>query len=124
MLIQNTSSGVSAPGYTSDSGPVTVAVPPAQAAQNVPPQVAVKAASATEPTTEQLKAAVDTINSEVQKSNPNVEFSIDQSTKQTVIKVMDSQTGDLITQFPSKAALAVSQMIGQAQKGALLKQQA
>ena len=124
MLIQNISSGVSAPGYTGDSGSVSVAVPVAQSA---PSQISVKSATdqrATEPSADQLKTAVDTINSAVQKSNPNVEFSIDQSTKQTVIKVMDSQTGDLITQFPSKEALAVSQMIGQAQKGALLKQQA
>jgi flagellar protein FlaG len=129
MLIQNISSAASTPGFTSDSGSVPVAapVPVTQAAPVELPQASVKHVAeqqTAQPTPAQLKTAVDNINSAVQKSNPEVEFSIDQSTKETVIKVIDSQTGKLITQFPSKTALAVSQMIGESQSGALVKQQA
>jgi len=124
MLIQNTGSAVSASGYTSDSGPVSVAAPTKQAAPVELPQAAAKpvAPQQAQPTDAQLKDAVDNLNHTMMQNNSDVQFSIDQSTKQTVIKVMDSQTGQVITQFPSRAALAVSQMIGQSQHGALVKQ--
>lgn len=127
MLIQNVSSAASAPGFTSDSGPVSVAVPRTQAAPVELPHVAVKPAAeqqAAQPTQEQLKAAVDNINRAMKQSNSNVEFSIDKDTKQTVIKVVESQTGQVIRQFPSEEILAVSRMIAEAQHGALVKQKA
>ena len=122
MLIQNIGGTVTASGFTGSNGSVPVATPGIQAAPVAPPQST--ALPATQPTATQLKAAVDGINHVMQQNNSNVEFSIDQSTKQTVIKVVDSQSGQLITQFPSKEALAVSQMLEQSQQGALLKQKA
>lgn len=127
MLIQNISSAASAPGFTSDSGPVPVAAPHTQAAPVELPQVAVKAVTeqqAAPPTDAQLKSAVDSINRAMRQSNSNVEFSIDKDTNQTVIKVVESQTGKLIRQFPSEEILAVSRMIADAQRGALVKQKA
>jgi flagellar protein FlaG len=127
MLIQNISSAVLANGFTSDSGPVPVAAPKTQAAPVDLPRLAVKAVvnqQAAQPTPAQLKNAVDNINLAMKQNNSNVQFSFDKDTNQTVIKVMDSQTGQLITQFPSKEALAISQMIGEAQHGALVQQKA
>jgi flagellar protein FlaG len=121
MLIQNIGSAASAPGLTGNSGPAPVATPTTQAAPVELPQ---QQAAQPQPTDAQLKNAVDNINHAMQQSNSSVEFSIDQSTKQTVVKVMDTQTGQLISQFPSKSALAVSQMIEQAQPGALVTQKA
>jgi len=123
MLIQNIGSAASATGFTGNSGPAPIAASGTPVAPNELPQVAVKAASAP-PSDAQLKSAVDSINSSLKQSNTNVQFSIDQSTKQAVIKVTDSITGQIITQFPSKEAMAVSQMIEQSQHGALIKQQA
>jgi len=120
MLIQNISSAASAPGFTSNSGPVSVAAPGTHAAPVELPQVAVKAV----PTPAQVQGAVDSLNKAMKQNNTNVEFSFDKSSKQAVIKVMDSQTGQVITQFPSKEVLAISQMIGQEQQGMLVKQQA
>lgn len=131
MLIQNISSAASAPGFTSNSGPVAVAAPRTQAAPVELPQVAVKAVAeqqatqqAKQPTAAQLKTAVDNLNKEMKKNNSNVEFSIDKDTKQTVIKVVESQTGKVIRQFPSEEILAVSRMIGEAHQGLLVKQKA
>lgn len=131
MLIQNINGASPASGFTSDSGPVVVAAPRMQVAPAELPHVAVQAAAqqhaaqqAAEPTTTQLKNAVDSINNAMKQLNSNVEFSIDKDTKQTVIKVIDSQTGQLIRQFPSKEVLAISQMIGEEQRGLLLKQKA
>lgn len=117
MLIQNISSAASAVGFASDSASVPVA-------QSTPAPVELSRAVAAEPSPQQLKSAVDNINQAMKQSNSSVQFSIDQSTKQTVIKVMDSQSGQLITQFPSKEALAISQMIAESQAGALVKQKA
>jgi flagellar protein FlaG len=122
MLIQNISGAGTAVGFTGDSGPVPVSAPVTQAAPVASPQAATKQVA--QPTEAQLKSAVDSINTSMKQNNTNVEFSLDPNTKQTVIKVTDSETGQVITQFPSKQILAISQMIEQAQNGALLKQQA
>jgi len=127
MLIQNTSSAAPAHGFTSDSGPVAAAAHKTQAAPVELPLVAVKAAAeqqAVQPTSAQMKDAIDSINRTMKQNNSSVEFSIDKDTQQRVIKVVDSQTGQLISQFPSKQVLAVSQMIGESQHGALVKQKA
>lgn len=122
MLIQNTSSAASAQGLASDSAPVPVAAPQTKAAPVEPPQATIKAAA---PTQAQIQSAVDSINRAMKQSNANVEFSIDQTTKQMVIKVVESSTGDVIRQFPSEEVLAISQAIDQMQqRGLLLKQEA
>jgi len=127
MLIQNIGSAASAPVLTSDSGHIAVAVPRTQAAPVELPQVAVKAAAeqkAVQPTSAQLKNAVDNLNRAMKQSNSNIEFSIDQDTKQTVIKVVESGTGDVIRQFPSEEVLSISREIDKMQQGLLLKQKA
>jgi len=124
MLIQNVSSAASAPGFTGDSGPVPVVVSGTQSAPAALAQAAKVTQQPAPPTDAQLKNAVSNINNAMKESNINIEFSIDQGTKETVIKVVDSQTGQLVTQFPSKAMLAISQMIEQEQPGALIEQKA
>jgi flagellar protein FlaG len=119
MLIQNIGSAASAPGLTSNSGPASVAVPGTQAAPVELPQQ-----QAAQPTAAQLKNAVDSINRAMKQNNSNVEFSLEKGSKQAVVKVVDTETGQLISQFPSKQVVAMSQMIGESQPGALVKQQA
>lgn len=122
MLIQNTNSAASAPGLASDSAPVPVAAPQTKTAAVELPQAAVKAAA---PTAAQVQSAVDNINRAMRQSNANVEFSIDQDSKRTVIRVVESQTGQVIRQFPSEEVLAISHAIDQMQqRGLLLKQEA
>jgi flagellar protein FlaG len=121
MLIQNSGSATPVPGHAGDSAPVSVAAPPSKPAPAEQPQPAVKPA----PTAAQVQSAVDNINRAMRQSNSNVEFSIDKDTKQTVIKVVESQTGDVIRQFPSEEILAISHAIDQMQqRGLLLKQEA
>jgi flagellar protein FlaG len=118
MLIQNISGAASAAGFASDGGPTPVAAPQTQVS---PPQVAAKTA---QPTDAQLKSAVDSINHAMKQNNSNVEFTIDKDTQRTVIKVVDSGTGAILRQFPTEEILAVSRMIAEAQRGALVKQKA
>ena len=124
MLIQNLSSAASAPRLTSDSAPVPVAAP---RTPDEVPQAAVKVAAGqqvAQPTPDQLKAAVDNINQAMRQGNSNVEFSIDKDTKQTVIKVVESETGNVIRQFPSEEVIAISREIDKMNRAVLLKQEA
>ncbi len=82
------------------------------------------------PSPEQLKTAVDNINKAMQQSNHALEFSVDSYTKKPVVKMIDTETGKVITQFPSEEVLAIAQSIDefisqhQFKQGALFKQTA
>jgi flagellar protein FlaG len=76
-----------------------------------------------EPTSQQLQQAVQTINRKL-SGNTSLEFTIDGSTNQTVVKIVDKDSGDVIRQIPSEAALAVAESIDEFQKGLLLRKEA
>ncbi len=77
-----------------------------------------------QPSVAELKNAVETLNKAMQQSNQNLEFSVDTETDKVVVKMVDTSTGQLIRQFPSEEALAISRGIEQFQQGLLLKQKA
>jgi flagellar protein FlaG len=119
----------------SDGAPVAVVATPlnAQAQSGVSlelPQTAVTQVEkqqevAEQPATvAQLENAVDSINKALKQSNKNLEFLIDSDTKRSIVKLVDSETGDVIRQFPSEEALAISRAIDRIQQGLLLKQEA
>jgi flagellar protein FlaG len=145
MLIQNvTSNPVPAPAasYGNTGAPVVAVSAPATGnAPVVLPQTAVPpvgtqaanaqaantqaaAAQAAQPTNAQIQSAVDKVNQAMLQANTGVEFSIDQSSERTLVKVVDTKTGETIKQFPSKEMIAISQSIDQFQKGLLLRQKA
>lgn len=71
---------------------------------------------------EELKEAVKDINRAMQQSNRNLEFSVDADTSKLVVKLTDTETGELIRQIPSEETLAISRSLGEFQQGLLLKQ--
>jgi flagellar protein FlaG len=114
MLIQNIGNAVPVAqltGHISSDGPRVV---------SSSPQVGVTQ----QPSESQLKGAVDSMNSAMRQAHQSLEFTIDAASHTTVIKMKDTETGQLISQFPSEAALAISHSIEQLQAGALLKQKA
>ena len=56
----------------------------------------------------QLQKAVDQINQYVQTVQRDLSFSMDGETGHTVIKVMDSGSGELIRQIPAEEVLALA----------------
>lgn len=124
MLIQNVSNTASASRLTSDSEPMP-AVAPKQAEL---PQVAAKTApqqpNNTPPTATQIKNAVESLNKAMKQANSSLEFSVDKETNRTIIKVVESKTGEVIRQFPSEEILAISRAIDNMQQGLLIKQKA
>lgn len=130
MLIQNFSNMAPArlanDRHASDGGP-NVVVATAEAKPSVAvelPQIAAKQVAEQKSSTAQLQNVVDNINKTLKQSNKNLEFSVDADTKKSVVKLVDTETGDLIRQFPSEEALAISRSIDQIQQGLLLRQQA
>lgn len=81
---------------------------------------------AQQPSDQQLKAAVDNINQAMRQSNKSLELSIDTSTKKPVVKMIDSETGELLRQYPSKEVLAIAQGIDEflSHQGLLLNKKA
>jgi flagellar protein FlaG len=73
---------------------------------------------------EELKSAVAAINKVMQQSNRDLEFSVDTDSHRTVVRMVDTSTGELIRQYPSETTLAISRGIEQFQQGLLLKQKA
>ena len=133
MLIPNINGSVAqapqSPRPTSDNAPVFVATsnPNSEVMPGTPadlPRIAIRQVAAQQATAPQLQSAVDNINKAFQKSNKNLEFSIDTDTKKSVVKLVDTETGDVIRQFPSEEAIAISKAIEQIQQGLLLKQKA
>ena len=117
MIIQNSSTlsttgALVQPRHVSNDAPkVTV-----DTAKPIPTQ---------EPSSIQLQNAVGAINRVLQVSNHDLEFSIDPTTKEPVVQVVDTATGDVIRQIPSKETLAIASSIDQfLQRGVLLRQKA
>lgn len=129
MLIQNTGNMAHTPQPARPAGDgapnVVVTRPNVEVQPSVPlelPQIAAKPAA--EPSAAQLRNAVDNINKALKQANRNLEFSVDESTNKQVVKLVDTETGDLVRQFPSEELLAISRAIDQIQQGLLLKQEA
>lgn len=76
--------------------------------KKLPPQE--KKAEATE---ENIGDAVKDINKHVQLIQRELQFSVDKDSGQTVIKVIDSKTKELIRQIPGEEALSVAQRISE-----------
>ena len=105
---------VAAPSNVAARPSVAVELPPATVKQTAEPQ----------PSAENLKNAVDNINKTLKETSSNLQFSVDTDTKKLVVKLIDTETADVIRQFPSKEMLAIARSIDQFQQGLLLRQKA
>jgi flagellar protein FlaG len=60
-----------------------------------------------------VKEAVDKLNKFVQSQQKYINFSIDESTQSTVIKIYKTETGEMIKQYPPEEILAMAAHISQ-----------
>ncbi len=58
---------------------------------------------------DELKSAVIELNKAVQNLQRNLEFSVDDITGQTVVRVVDKETDEVIRQMPSEEVLKLAQ---------------
>lgn len=61
---------------------------------------------------EEIRDAVNQIQHFTQTLAPNLQFSIDEETGKTVVKIMDAQTQEVIRQFPSEEAISIARALG------------
>ncbi len=73
--------------------------------------------------TPSVQEVVKEVNEFVKPFNNSLQFSIDDDTGTTVVKVIDMETEKVIKQLPSEEMLALAKAIGQL-KGLLVKQEA
>lgn len=84
-----------------------------------------------EQSAKQLDSAVRDIKSFVQNIQRELNFSIDEASGLTVVKIIDSQTDKVIRQIPAKEILAIAEEVRAAQEarqqpsqGVLIKEKA
>ncbi|MEW6413908.1 MAG: flagellar protein FlaG [Pseudomonadota bacterium] len=103
---------------------VRVSAAPLRPAGSAPVAADTAATSDPEPTPDELRQVVSRINLALQQTRNNLEFSIDTDANQTVVKLVDTSTGQLIRQFPSAATLELSRSIELSPQGLLVKREA
>ena len=94
--------------------------PSSRSAQSAPEA---SAGSAHAPAREAVENAVARLNENAQFTAQGLRFSIDEESGKTVVKIVDSSTQEVLRQFPSAEALALSHSIDKMQ-GLLLRDKA
>ncbi len=74
-------------------------------------------------TKEAVAAAVQSVNAYAQSVSTNIQFTLDQDTGHTVVKMVDTKTEEVLRQFPSEEMLAISRSIDRMQ-GLLINREA
>lgn len=132
MLIQNIGGGATQalqPRHASDGMPAVVSSKANSDSASAPGtpvdfSIAATAQVPEQPTVPQLQGLVDSINNSLKQANKNLEFTIDEDTKKSIVKLVDTETGEVIRQFPSEETIAISKAIESMQQGMLLRQKA
>jgi flagellar protein FlaG len=108
-----------------DKAPLVAEQPFVSAQPPAAPLDTVKAVQQTAavPNLDQVAEAVHNINKTMQALSQNLEFSIDPDSKQTIVKVVDQQTKEVIRQMPSAEALEIAKALDRVQ-GLLIRQKA
>ena len=117
-----------APSNTTAQQPLTADVRQARATQNssttlVQLAQAVEQTQKVEPSRQQVEEAVKTVNEFLKPINNSINFSLDEDTGITVVKVIDVATKEVIRQIPSEEMLVIAKAIDQ-MKGLLVQQKA
>lgn len=90
---------------------------------DMPVTVSEKEATKEELSSEEVLEAVQNLNDFVQKTRRELNFSVDDQTGRTVVKVIDHETKDVIRQIPAEEILDVARRVAEQndEKGNLLK---
>jgi flagellar protein FlaG len=88
-----------------------------------PPESPVQSAPRPGPTQEQLQQSLEKLKQAMPNKASALQFSLDESSGQTIARIVDGETGELIRQIPSKELLEIAHALDRMQ-GMLLKQKA
>ena len=79
------------------------------------------------PSTDAVKQAAENGNKFLQATNQSLQFKVDDSTKEVVVKIVDNETGKLVRQIPSEEMLSFikrMQELDSKHKGAVIQDRA
>lgn len=87
------------------------------------PQAAHASATSTDyPAVEDLHSLVAQANNAPQVRASNLEFSVAEGTNIDVVRIRDSETGDVIRQIPSEAMVAIARALSEQSSGTMLEE--
>ena len=92
---------------SADSAPSYDSAPSTPAASTV----AIAQQSARQPSAQEIQDAVDQVNDRLASANRVLELGVDASSGLTVATIRDSQTGDVIEQYPGTDSIHLAQML-------------
>ena len=124
LISQVTTGGYGPPTATTPTGhPVAVSPPTAPPA--APVELPAKAVQPTDAAIkkEQLEEAVNQANKVVQTMTSDVKFTVDSDTGIHVVKVIDTQTDEVIRQFPSEEMVDLAKSLDKL-RGLIIRQKA
>lgn len=116
-------SSAAPPLQTGLRGHVTSAPAPAHSNASAEVVAQTPAIPATQPSAEQLHDALKKIKEAMPPSAQNLQFSMDDETGQTVIKIIDEQTQTVLRQIPRQELIDIAHALNKLQ-GLLLKNKA
>jgi flagellar protein FlaG len=103
--------GAGAPAPAVPSNPVSKASPAAQP-------------NKLQPSSEELKRITEALQRRIDPVAPELQFSVDQDTGRSIIKITDRTTNEVIRQIPSEEALQINKGLDRFEKGFLLDRKA
>ena len=119
-----TASAPAAPAAAAPAAVIARSVPSEQTqAAFIAPVTAVEETRFTSAEDIKLDQAVEAINRFLKPVASSIEFSVDQDSGRTIVQVIDTDTQDVLRQFPSKEALAISRELDKLQ-GLLIRDKA
>ena len=80
--------------------------------------------AAKQPTAAELRELVGQANSALQARFSDLKFTVDESTDINIVRIEDTNTGELIRQIPSKALIAFARTLDEAQQGMVFEEKA
>lgn len=120
MAINNLNVSVNNPSHSATTSTGTIASQANHhtqiAAVTARPVQPIQSAQATNPASkEQVQEAVEQIKEVTDNLAQNLQFSIDEDTGTTVVKILDSQTQEVIRQMPTEEALSIAKALDKVQ---------
>ena len=81
-----------------------------------------KELSTKQPEPEELRELVDEANQNQQVRSSNLHFSVDEGSNRNVVRIEDSETGELIRQIPSEEMVALAEALSEQRQGMMLEE--
>ena len=88
------------------------------------PVAASSSSETAKPSAEELQSLVNQANQAVSSRVSELKFSIDEGTNINIVRIEDTETGELIRQVPSETMVAIARALEESNQGSVLEEMA